>query len=114
MRSDMFVYGNGRPDPAPVTGKSVTVSVSPTRRTGADSLPNGAAGGVILGRNSIREGCLMRRGLFVLIALAGLALAGPAQALESGETCDIEDDAVQPDVLEDLERILKELRTPSS
>ena len=56
----------------------------------------------------------MRRGLFVLIALAGLALSGPGQALESGETCDIEDDAVQPDILEDLERIPKELRTPPS
>ncbi len=54
----------------------------------------------------------MRRGLFVLIAVFGIALWSPAQALESGETCDIEDDAVQPDAMKELERILKELSKP--
>ncbi len=56
----------------------------------------------------------MRRGLFVLIALFGLALWSPVDALESGESCDIEDDAVQPDALKELERILKELSKPTS
>ncbi len=56
----------------------------------------------------------MCRGLFVFIALFGLALWSPAQALESGASCDIEDDAVQPDMLKELERILKELSTQTS
>ncbi len=56
----------------------------------------------------------MRRGLFVLIALFGLAPWSPVHALESGESCDIEDDAVQPDALKELERILKELSKPTS
>ncbi len=56
----------------------------------------------------------MRRGLIVLIALFGLALSSPAHALESGASCDIEDDAVQPDALKELERILKELAAPAS
>ncbi len=56
----------------------------------------------------------MLRGLIVLIAFCGLALWSPADALESGISCDIEDDAVQPDTLKDLERILKELSTPTS
>ena len=60
------------------------------------------------------KACPMRRGLFVLIAFFGLAPWGPAYALESGISCDIEDDAVQPDILKDLERILKELSTPTS
>ncbi len=56
----------------------------------------------------------MRRGLIVLVALFGLALASPGHALESGETCDIEDDAVHPELLKELERILKELSKPTS
>ncbi len=56
----------------------------------------------------------MGRGLFVLIALFGFAQASPAHALESGASCDIEDDAVQPDALKELERILKQLSAPSS
>ncbi len=56
----------------------------------------------------------MRRGLFALIALFGLALWSPGHALESGVSCDIADDAVQPDTLKDLERILKELAMPTS
>ena len=54
----------------------------------------------------------MRRGLLIVIALFGTALWSPVQALESGETCDIEDDAVQPDAMKELERILKELAKP--
>jgi|APSaa5957512535_1039671.scaffolds.fasta_scaffold148210_2 hypothetical protein len=53
--------------------------------------------------------CPMRRCLFVLIALFGLAMGASAEALESGTTCDIADDAVHPDLLIELERILKEL-----
>ena len=61
----------------------------------------------------------MHRSLFALIALFGLALSGlapgsPAQALESGISCDIADDAVQPDTLKDIERILKELSAATS
>ena len=47
----------------------------------------------------------------MLIAIFGLALWSPANALESGISCDVEDDAVQPDALKDLKRILKELST---
>ena len=54
----------------------------------------------------------MRRVLLVLIALFGPALWSSVHALESGESCDIEDDAVQPDALKELERILKELAAP--
>ncbi len=56
----------------------------------------------------------MRRGLFVLIAVFGTALWSPVHALESGASCDIEDDAVQPDALKELERILKELSAQTS
>ncbi len=56
----------------------------------------------------------MHRYLFVLIAFSGLVIWSPADALESGATCDIEDDAVQPDVLKDLERILRELSAATS
>ncbi len=56
----------------------------------------------------------MHRYLCVLIACFGLLMWSPAEALESGATCDIEDDAVQPDVLKDLERILRELSTATS
>ncbi len=54
----------------------------------------------------------MLRGLLMLIVLIGLVQWSPAQALESGATCDIEDDAVQPDAMKELERILKELAKP--
>ena len=60
------------------------------------------------------KGCKMRRGLFVMIGILGLTLWGPAHALESGASCDIEDDAVQPDAMKEFERILKELSTPTS
>ena len=60
------------------------------------------------------KGCKMRRGLFVMIGILGLALSGPAHALESGASCDIEDDAVQPDAMKELERILKALSRPTS
>jgi len=56
----------------------------------------------------------MHRVLIALIALFGLALSSPTQALESGASCDIEDDAVQPEALKELERILKELARPTS
>ncbi len=56
----------------------------------------------------------MRRCLFVLIALFATALWSPVHALESGASCDIEDDAVQPDALKELERILKQLAAPAS
>jgi len=56
----------------------------------------------------------MSRVLFVLIALFGPALWSSVHALGSGESCDIEDDAVQPDALKELERILKELAAPVS
>ena len=71
-----------------------------TRYTGPDINPGKA--------------CPMLRGLFVLIAFCGLALWSPADALESGISCDIEDDAVQPDTLKDLERILRELSAATS
>ena len=51
----------------------------------------------------------MRRVLLVLVAFFGPALWSSVLALESGESCDIEDDAVPPDALKELERILKEL-----
>ena len=54
----------------------------------------------------------MRATLFALIV--GLALGSPALALESGISCDIEDDAVQPDALKELDRILKKLSAPTS
>ena len=56
----------------------------------------------------------MHRYLFVVIAFFGLVIWSPAEALESGVTCDIEDAAVQPDVLKDLERILRELSAATS
>ncbi len=56
----------------------------------------------------------MHRYLFVLMAIFGLLIWSPAAALESGATCDIEDDAVQPDTLKDLERILRELSAATS
>ena len=56
----------------------------------------------------------MYRYLIVLMAFFGLAVWSPAEALESGVSCDIEDDAVQPDVLKDLERILRELSAATS
>jgi hypothetical protein len=56
----------------------------------------------------------MRQTLALLIALAGILAAHPASALESGITCDIADDAVQPDVMKELERILKQLRQATS
>jgi hypothetical protein len=56
----------------------------------------------------------MRASLFALIAAVGLGLGSPAHGLESGITCDIEDDAVQPDALKELDRILKEVSAPSS
>ena len=56
----------------------------------------------------------MHRYLFVLMAFFGLLMWSPAEALESGATCDIEDDAVQPDTLKDLERILRELSAATS
>ena len=52
--------------------------------------------------------------LFMLIALLGVISWSPSHALESGATCDIEDDAVQPDAMKELERILKELSKPTS
>ncbi len=52
--------------------------------------------------------------LIVLITFFGLVMWSPAEALESGASCDIEDDAVQPDVLKDLERILRELSPATS
>ena len=53
----------------------------------------------------------MRASLFALIAAVGLALGNPAHGMESVITCDIEEeeDAVQPDALKELDRILKEL-----
>ncbi len=56
----------------------------------------------------------MHRGLFIFVALFGLVPWSPVYALESGASCDIEDDAVQPDALRELERILQELRAPTS
>jgi hypothetical protein len=58
----------------------------------------------------------MRATLFALIAAVGHALGSPALALESGISCDIEEeeDAVQPDALKELDRILKELSVPTS
>ena len=56
----------------------------------------------------------MRYLLIVLMAMSGLAIASPVLALESGATCDIEDDTHQPELLKELERILKELSKPTS
>jgi hypothetical protein len=56
----------------------------------------------------------MRGRLIILIAMFGLALGSPAHALESGATCDIEDDTAHLDLLKELERILKELSKPTS
>ena len=56
----------------------------------------------------------MRGGLFILIALFGLVPWSPVHALESGASCDIEDDAAHPDAMKELERILQELSTPVS
>ncbi len=53
----------------------------------------------------------MRRIVFMLVALCGLALHSPSYALESGATCDIEDDVVQQVAMDELKRILKELAT---
>ena len=47
----------------------------------------------------------------MVIAIFGIALWSPANAPVNGISCDIEDDAVQPDALKDLKRILKELST---
>ncbi len=53
----------------------------------------------------------MGRIMFMLVALCGLALHSPSYALESGATCDIEDDAVQQVATDELRRILKERAT---
>ena len=59
------------------------------------------------------EKTAMRRIVFMLVALFGLALYSPSYALESGATCDIEDDAVQQEAMDELERILKALAPAS-
>lgn len=55
----------------------------------------------------------MGRIVFVLVALCGLVLYSPSYALESGATCDIEDDAVQQEAMDELKRILKALAPTS-
>ena len=55
----------------------------------------------------------MGRGVFMLVALVGLASYSPSYALESGATCDIEDDAVQQEAMDELKRILKALAPAS-
>ncbi len=55
----------------------------------------------------------MGRGVFMLVALVGLAFYSQSYALESGATCDIEDDAVQQEAMDELKRILKALAPAS-
>lgn len=54
----------------------------------------------------------MQRTMFILTVLAGIAMFGSANALESGATCDIEDDAVQQVAMDELKEILKQLSKP--